>query len=302
MKRFFKHIILFGLIFFTVEKVTWFLLDATPKRQYDKRLEKLINGEINKELIVLGSSKGAGNILANQLEEETGLSAYNLSYQGSNVNFHEFILKTLLKYNEKPEIILLAIDNPSEFVGDISIRYRVDVLQPLTNYNYINTTLIDEGVNNKLSHVFFLSRLNKSHFRFKNRTAPSMNPLDSSGTMPLIKKKDLELIYSKNKSSYNTALEESSRLTSFKNIQYLCKKNNIQLIHVFSPSYRSFNLSFFNRFKKLQKAEEGVIVFDTLKPEYKNADYFYDYAHLLENGAEIFTSEISAFINKNNTK
>ena len=297
MKSFLKQILIFSLLFFLVEKSAWLLLESAPERQYDKRLEYLINGDINKELIVLGSSRGAGNILAGQIEKETGLSTYNLSYQGSNVNFHEFILKTLLEYNRKPNTILLAIDNPSEFIGDVTIRYRVDVLQPLTKYNYINKVLVKEKVNNKLAYLFCLARLNKSHFRFSNREAPSMNPLDSFGTMPLIKKKDLDLVYGIKKSEYSKNLEEATRLEAFKSIQSLCANNDIKLIYVFSPNFKSFNTKFYLRFKNIIGAKEQVIVYDSLNPIYINKNYFYDYAHLLKNGAEVFTSEISTFIN-----
>jgi hypothetical protein len=297
MRLFFKHILLFAVLFFIIEKSAWFLLELAPDRQYDKRLENLINGKINKDLLIIGSSRGAGNILAGQLEKQTGLTSYNLSYQGSNVNFHEFILKTALKFNEKPKKVLLAIDNPTQFVGDISIRYRVDVLQPLTKYNYINKTLVEEKVNNKLSYAFCLARLNKNHFRFKNREAPTINPLDSFGTMPLIKRKNLNLVYNDNVLAYSKDLEEESRLKAFKNIQSICLENNIELIYVFSPNFKAFNTSFFKRFKELVPNNHKIIVFNQDNKVYRDQDYFYDYAHLLKNGAEIFTSEISDFIN-----
>ena len=100
MRLFLKHILLFAVLFFIIEKSAWFLLELAPDRQYDKRLENLINGKINKDLLVIGSSRGAGNILAGQLEKQTGLTSYNLSYQGSNIEFHDFLLSILLKHNQ----------------------------------------------------------------------------------------------------------------------------------------------------------------------------------------------------------
>ncbi|WP_452224248.1 hypothetical protein [Lacinutrix chionoecetis] len=299
MKKFFINITVFSLLFFITEKTACLLINSTPERQYDKRLESLLHGEINKDLIVLGSSRGAGNILAGQIEKETGLSSYNLSYQGSNINFHEFILKTLLAYNSPPKKLILAIDNPTEFSKDTSIRFRSDVLQPLTKYNYINTTLVNQNVNSKLSYLFCLSRLNKSHFRFKKNTQPSENPLDSFGTMPIIKKKVVNLKYNKEVKPYSKEIEVSSKIKSFKNIQDLCKQNNIELIYVFSPSFNTFNYDFYNRFKDLIKPNEKVFMYDVSKDIYRNPDYFYDNAHLLKNGAQIFTSEISTFVNAN---
>ncbi|WP_397362222.1 hypothetical protein [Olleya sp. R77988] len=299
MKSFLLKILVFSALFFILEKPAWLLLDSAPERQYDKRLEALLNGKVNKDLIVLGSSRGAGNILAGQIEKETGLSSYNLSYQGSNVSFHQFILETLIEFNKTPKKVILTIDNPTYLKSDNSVRFRVDALQPLTKYNYINSKLIKEKANNPLSNFFYLSRLNSSHFRFKTNKAPSMNPLDSFGTMPLIKKNNIDLVYKIKLAEYNSKEEKESKLNAFRNIQNLCSENNIELIYVFSPDFRPFNLSFFNRFKKLVNKKEKLIIYDSLNSVYKNEKYFYDYAHLLQNGAEIFTSEISTFINQN---
>jgi hypothetical protein len=128
MKRFLKNSILFIILFFIIEKGTYYFLYKSPEREYDKRLENVINGKVNKDLIVLGSSRGSGNIIASQIEKETGLSSFNLSYQGANIIYLEFILKTLLKFNKAPSKVLLAIDNPAEFTKVSTLNFRFDRL------------------------------------------------------------------------------------------------------------------------------------------------------------------------------
>jgi hypothetical protein len=39
-----------------------------------------MDGKINKDIIFNGSSRGARDIIASQIERETGQTAYNLSY------------------------------------------------------------------------------------------------------------------------------------------------------------------------------------------------------------------------------
>ena len=85
------------------------------------------------------------------------------------------------------------------------------------------------------------------------------------------------------------------KLVAFKKIQHLCKKNGIELIYVFSPSFMEFDTAFYNRFLK-EVDEKNVMVYDSLNPIYKNTDYFYDESHLLEKGAEVYTNEIITFI------
>ena len=297
MKRFLKYIVLFTIVFFSLEKLTWFVLENGPRKQFDKRLELLLKGKVDRELIILGSSRGIGNIIAEQLQEETGFSTYNMSYHGSNVNFHEYILKMLLKFNAKPRIVILSVDNPSQFLEDETIFFRNDKLKPFTKYNYVNETLIQQGETSWLSTVLFSARLHRPHFYLNKKTPHKNNPQDSLGTMPLLDKTNLYLFFDKTVKPYKIANEELSKLKAFKSIQLMCKINDIELIYAISPSFNSFNYNFYKRFKTLVK-EKQIVLYDTLDSRYRNTDYYFDETHLLQNGAKLFTSEISDFINR----
>jgi hypothetical protein len=297
MKKFLYKGILFFLIFFLVEKSTYLIINRLPVLEYDKRLELLIKGEINKELIVLGSSRGVTNVLAHQIEDQTGLTTFNLSYMGSNILFHEFILQTLLKYNSTPEIIIFVLDNPYEFIDVKSLTFRYDRMYPLSKYNYINNELINQKERNLLSKVFGLARLTWTDFKLEKKAIPIDNPMDSTGSMPYIRKiPKINLEYNTTSIDYSSLNESTNKLEAFKDIQKICSKNNIELIFVFSPDYRKFNDSFKKRFEKLLKSENRLMVYDTLNPFYKNSEYYYDASHLLKNGATIFTSEITDFL------
>ena len=298
MKRFITYIIQFAVLFFIIEKVTWLGVLNGPEKQFDRRIESVVKGEMHKELIILGSSRGIGNIIAGQLEAETQLSTYNLSYHGSNVNFQEFVLKTLLKYNEKPKLIVLSIDNPSQFIEDETLSFRDDMLKPFTRYNVINEALIERGVSSRLSTFLCSARLYKPHFLWRQKEPHKNNPQDSLGTRPLLEKTSLYLFYDKNVKPYDSSKELPEKVNAFKNIQALCKANGIALVYAISPSFNAFNYNFYKRFKTMVD-ERHIVVYDTLRPEYKNTFYYFDYSHLLKSGARLFTSEISTFINQN---
>lgn len=296
MKLFIKRILIFSFIFFVIEKGVWFLLQETPKRQYDKRLELMLQGKINKDIIVLGSSRGAGNILTGQLEQETGLTAYNLSYQGSHVEFHKFILATLLKFNKSPKYVLLSIDDSSQFTDEPSLNYREDVVLPLTKYHYINHELVKQNINSPLSYAFFLARYNKFHSLFRDAFVNTRNPIDSYGSMGILKKNDVTLDYNNQVEDYNPKFEKESRLRAYTTIQKLCELHKIKLVFVFSPSFSSFDSCFYTRFKKLAQPEQRIFIYDTTNSIYKNQNYFYDKSHLFISGAKVFTSELSKFV------
>lgn len=300
MKHFLKYSLFFLLIFFIIDKGFYYFLDKAAKLEYDQRLEKLVNGEINKELIILGSSRGADNILAGDIERATKLKTYNLSYQGADITFQHFILKTLLKYNKPPKKIVLSIDNPFEFDIKESLIFRIDRLQPLSKYNYINDELIYQNKHNLFSKIMCLSRLQKEQITFNSYRKTSIIPIDEYGSMPLKNKKNEEQLTFKNyKSVYLKTNESSEKLKAFKHIQGLCKDYDIELFYVFSPSLNSFNTSFFNRFMQEVQQRNRIILYDTLNPIYKNPEYFYDESHLNAKGAKIFTSELSNYINLN---
>lgn len=291
---------MFALFLFIIDKGFYYFLYEAPKLEYDTRLEKVIKGEVNKELIILGSSRGAGNIIAGQIQKETKLTSYNLSYPGSDVLFHEFLLKSLLKFNHKPKKIIFSIDNPTEFLNEKSLLFRFDRLYPLSKYNYINKELVDRKERNVLSWLFCLGRLNKNSFALQQISAPNENPILPCGSMPFIKKlPNAKLTFSNSIEKYDTKKELSEKLQAFKNIQNSCKENNIQLIFVFSPNYKTFNANFEKRFRKLMLPENKIVVYDQTNPIYKKENYYFDVSHLMKNGATIFTNEIVAFIKKN---
>lgn len=299
MKQFFKNSLLFLLVFFLLEKGFYYFLHQAPKLEYDNRLELVLQGKMNKQIIVLGSSRGADNILAGQIEKETGLETYNLSYPGSDITFHAFILETLLKYNKPPKNIILTIDNPSEFSEEETLNFRLDRLYPLSKYNYINDELINQNEKNIFSKVFCLARLNKSNLHFAQQESPLYNPIDNFGSMPFIQKNEKVVFeFKKMNLTYSKANEMQEKLKAFKQIQKLCEKNKIDLIYVFSPSFSTFNDKFYERFSE-EVNTNNVMIYDSLKPVYKNKDYYYDESHLLEKGAKVFTKEISTFIQSN---
>ena len=301
MKHFILNIILFIAAFFIIEKSSYYLLYKAPEKEIDKRLEKVINGDLNKELIVIGSSRGAGNILAGQLEQETGLSSFNLSYQGTNIEFHDFVLTTLLKFNKAPKKLVLSVDSPHAFFKEKSLDFRVDPLLPLSGNNYINNALIERGENNILSNFFYLGRVSSNHFSFKKKKQRPDNPIDAFGSMPLLKKsnKGKALIFDSSIMDYKLSFESQEKLQAFKHIQELCKANNIKLVCVFSPSFKIFHKEFFNRFKELLQPENKLFVYNLERDTYTDTNYFYDHAHLNIEGAKVFTTELSTFINLN---
>ncbi|WP_299888598.1 hypothetical protein [uncultured Lacinutrix sp.] len=299
MRHFLLQIILFATIFFIIDKAFYFFIDRAPNREHDKRLEYVLEGKINKDIIIIGSSRGARSISAEKLEHETKLKTYNLSYIASNIQFQEFVLKTLLKYNKAPKKLILVIDGVPEFEPIGNLYYRIDKLLPLKKYTYIHDELINKGEKNILSKIFCIGRISISDFKLQPKKASVLEKTSLHGSQLLPVETKPNLKYNKEIIEYDSSNENQEKLEAFRKIQHLCKVNDIELYYAFPPNYYSFSNSFYNRFLKLVNDQTKIIVYDTLDNRYKEKKYFRDESHLNKLGAEIFTSEISDFINQN---
>lgn len=298
MKKFLLQLALFACVFFVVDKLFYVFIASSPSREVDKRLELLLEGKINKDIVILGSSRAAEDIIASQIEKETKQSAYNLGYPGSNIEFHYFLLKTLLKYNKKPKTIVLTIDNPWELLPDKTLNFRYDRLYPLVKYNYITKELIDRDQKNELAWFLCLGRINQVNFELKDRKQMLKNPLQPDGSSPfLFKRTEKEFHYTIDNEAYSAAKEDKNRVKSFLAFQDACKKNHIQLVLCYAPNFKSFNKSFQNRMQQISLKDNFTFIYDTTNTDYKNIDYFYDESHMNYKGATMFSSEISRFIN-----
>lgn len=303
MKKFLTNILVFGLLFFLLDKLFIFFIVTSPQKEVDKRLELLVNGKINKEIIILGSSRGARNIIASEIEKKTGHTSYNLAYPGSDIEFHEFVVRTLLKFNKAPKVILLSVDYPMAFLPDSILNFRLDRLYPLVKYNYINEELVARGEKNRImSNLFALSRMNKTNFDIRQKKFTALDTLYADGSMPISFQKDTEdWTPSKSFVKYNSKKELQVKLECFKKIVSMCQEKNIKLILIQPPLYDTMDPSFRGRLVELTENKIAFFDYNRQNPMYKNKEYFYDRTHLNLKGATVFTNEIAQYLNTNKT-
>lgn len=301
MKKFASKLILFAIIFLIFDKLFIIVANRSAETEVDKRLEYIVNGKMNKDIIVAGSSRGARDIIASQIEDSTGYSTYNLCYGGSNVDFHEFILRTLYKFNNPPKILLLAVDDPHELAYLDYPRFRGDRLYPLVKYSHIWKELAKREAKDRLfSSILILKRLNKSNFDLCQKRFTSLDTIISCGSMPITiqsHKEDWNYISSERIYPYDEEVPE--KIKAFQNIIEDCKKHNIKLIVIFPPNYQTHSKSFEMRIRQLSDGGVFFYIYDMTNPIYRDKNFFYDKIHLRRNGAIIFTNEIIQYLNDN---
>ena len=299
MGKFAIKLLLFVIIFFIFDKIFIILAHFSAEAEADKRLEYLVNGEVNKDIVIIGSSTGSRDIIGSQIEDATGLSTYNLCYPGSDVEFHEFIMSTLIKFNEPPQIVLLVVDDNTEFINVEPNNFRKDRLYPLVKYPYIWMELAQrEDKDICLSNIMIIIRLNKYNFDIRKKRFSPIDTIQDCGSMPISWKPDnKDIEYVSGERSYPISEELPEMVEAYKIMIETCKKNNIDLVVVFPPVFKTHSESFEKRIRQLSGEGVYFYVYDTENPIYRLEDNYFDESHLMQKAATEFTAELIIYLN-----
>lgn len=303
MKKFILTGLFFFFLFFLLDKTLILIRNTAPNREIDKRLEWLLKGQVKADILIYGSSRGSRDIIASQISDAVKKTAYNLSYPGSGIAFHEFLLsQTLENNNKKPELVILVVDDPTELLPSSRIHFRLDRLYPLVKYEVVRDKLVEQGGKNYwLSKLFIIHQLSISNFDFRQKYFNRLDTLQNDGSMPVtFTDPRFTGKFSDNSASYNLSKEIPEQVNSFLHFLDLCNRNHIKLIIVSPPNFYKPTTAFFERIKTLAGTKASFMCYDTLDHTYvKTADYYYDDVHLKKKGAALFTAEIIRYIQMN---
>lgn len=305
MRPFLLKCLLFFAVFFVLDKALILVRNTAPERELDKRLERILNGKINADVIVLGSSRGARDIVAAEMEDSLHVSAYNLSYPGSNIEFHEYLLSKLFQFKNKvPKLVILAVDDATEFKIDPTINFRYERLYPLIKYEDVRKTLIEKGEKDKvLSSLFMVHQLSISNFDFRKKHFDKLDTLCQDGSMPISSQSDKfkNAKFSNHYNYYSAANENAGRIEHFRRFIALCKQHNTTLLFALAPNFGNPTVGFKERIAQFtQNNNPGIMMYDTLNAVYKNSSFYFDPGHLNRQGATVFTGELIRHIRQKN--
>ena len=303
MVKYYFKILLFIIAFLLYDKLFLVIANRSAEVEVDRRLEHVIEGKIDKDIVIIGSSRGARGIIASQIEDETGYTTYNLCYPGSNVVFHEFILRTLLKFNNEPRLVLLVVDDDIEFKYDSTVVFRKDRLYPLIKYPYVwkKLSAIDDQ-SFFFQRYLILSRLNKYNFDIRQKKFTPLDTIKKCGSMPLSwYANERDRYFRMEEKDYEQENEVIEYITAYQSILETCKINNINLVVVFPPLLRNHSQSFEQRIRELGDEKIDYYIYNFENPVYSYKKYYHGGGHLIFSGAQIFTDEISDYISETYT-
>lgn len=254
------------------------------------------------KILIMGASKAMNHYVTKIIEQETGLSTYNLGVGGSKVIVqYTQMLEIMNLY--KPKIIIYEVigdDFNNLFEGKNYIapvgrypsnsllekmRYRVDEyywlhnIFPLYNYNLEGLSLLFRGFN-------------------KPDTDPNLGytPI-ANATLPLLLKQ-------KNDIKEEISEQGSSELLSlaFEKMLDLASENGINIIFFRSPYYRHPHANIPKEISPLllsSISRHGFPYHDmslSNNPAFRDSTNYKDFGHLADKGAKIYTRLIVPII------
>ncbi len=298
MQKLILKLLLLSILFIVFDNIIGIAMSRRiVNNLHDKRLYNIITTDKKYSIYVLGSSRAARNVNCSEIEKITGLSAYNIGYPGTNIEFHADILYSIIKSGKTPKYILLLVDSTYELIDNTSLSYNYDVLYPLQHYGSVRELLDKRGAYNIFTKNITTFKMRHCiNIIIHKDLTDSLNKINNDGSMPLnFRSKNYNTMVYGNNTSYSTATESPILLSSFKRFIELCNYNKIKLIIIFPPNYNMASHKFIERIKYL--AANKALLAD-FSMQISDKRLFYDNSHLNENGSLILSREIGLYIRK----
>jgi hypothetical protein len=265
---------------------------------------KVMQGNVNADIIVSGSSRAAYHYDPRTVEAVTGHSAYNLGRAGTQTDVQVAVLKAYLEHNRKP---LLVIHNLDAF----SFVSSHEIFDPALYVPYLNDREIYDPLS-KIDHSLYKSR----YIPLYGYVVEDMNLTWITGLNALFgrsPREDYFLGFSPREKVWTDDFQkykdsnprgvsfpvEDQGVQSLRDLIIVCEQNQIPLLFVYSPEYSEMqaitnNRSvIFGQFRALgDRYNVPVWDYSTWKHDGDTA-YFYNSQHLNAQGAAVFSDDFA---------
>lgn len=265
----------------------------------------IVEGKINADIIITGSSRAVSHYDPRIIQSVTGLTAFNIGRNGSQTDMQLAVLKTYLKHNRKPRIVIHNLDafsfvmttevyDPGQYLpylGEKDLYDALKIINPklwwkckyLPLYGYMVEDMRLDWMQGPLGLLGWSPREN--FFQ-------GFNPRTGTWT------EDFASFRAANPDGVTFEIQPAG-VKVMEDLIHVCQENGIMLILVYSPEYREMQsltrnrADIFNEFQKLSQSP-GVLLWDF--SNWKDADdtnFFMNSQHLNAQGAQIFSTDLA---------
>ena len=309
MRKFIIKILYYIVIIYSISASLEYIVDTGLKKSNDNDFgdwNRIFQGELNNEIIILGNSRAFVQYNPIILENQLGLSCYNLGMDGTPINLQLARLNTLLQYNTSPQALILNIDILSMNKG--SGIYSYGQYLPYISNKFINEAISEYKQNIKLTKQIPMLKYNGlfglikhgvyNYFKPDNTygyekgyLARNIQWQEGSENLKKIVDEDGNIVYCE------TSLEYGK--VKLKNIIDICNNKGIKLILVHTPYYYKLYNHLPQQNKLIEYLNTVAISNNIPFMDYSkdslmlSTDYFYNMTHLNSKGADIFSTKLA---------
>jgi len=252
----------------------------------------IYNSDINANVVIYGSSKAWVSFNPAILEDILKCKVYNLGIDGHNFWLEYLRHKEFLKFNIKPDYIVLNLDqfslekrtelyNLDQFLPYMlfnkDIYTYTSSYQGFSWYDYYIPLIRYHGRREAILNAFFYS------FNVVNTV-----PMREKGFRGMEFSWNDDFDHAKSLMSYYEVKIDSVSKDLFKRFLTECAEEGIRIIFVYSPEYIEFNSFVRNRNEIISLYSNYTN--DTICSQ---KQYFYNATHLNKKGSELFTHQLA---------
>lgn len=300
MKRFISSIIFFCVLAIILDyaygTVCNYLL-KNAKSGANKELNNIIYDNQN-DILIMGSSKASHNYIPQIIIDSLGIPCYNIGKDGNGILLAYGIL-TAIPETKLPKLIIYDCKQQFDlykYAPDCENTRYYGQLKPYCGLGKIDSLIYSISKSERVKLLSNFYRYNSSSFNLlKNYLNYNPNEFKLLGYHPLRGKMEMNKPQIRD---YNTTIDsvKYDALVSF--IEYT-KLKNIKLLIIITPEVNTSYSSDLEPIVQLcHKREIECVNFynDTTFTNHK--EYFNDYCHLNNHGANVFTKHIIPHIRK----
>jgi hypothetical protein len=265
---------------------------------------QMMDGNVNAQVVITGSSRAAVQYDPRTIEHTTGKTAFNLGRNGSQTDIQLAVLKSYLRHNRKPDVVIHNLDaftfvtsreifDPAQYVPYLDDPELYQALKAIDKnqwksryiplYGYVaedmNFTWM-RGVQG-----FFGRSPAEDYFLGFNPRFREWGP-------------EFDRYKEANKAGVSFDIEPAG-LKVLEELAQVCKDNGIELIFVYSPEYVEMQSleknrpEIFARFRDLAD-RYNIPVWDYSQSALSSdRNNFYNSQHLNAGGAAVFSQDVA---------
>jgi hypothetical protein len=266
---------------------------------------RLVDGELNADILISGSSRALVHYDAALLQARTGRTAFNIGLNGSQTDMQLARLRTYLAHNRKPAILLHNLDlfsfqvthggvyDPGQYLPYLGEEplYRALMRIDSNIWKSKRWPLYGYAVEDT-RFVWLLGVAGFAGWQPREDHIQGFTPRHFEWTG------DFEKLRAANPQGVRFAIEQDG-VDALEALLALCREQAIPVVLVYSPEYTEMQslttnrAEIFRRFEALGR-KYGVPLWDfSASPISSNRANFYNSQHLNASGASLFSADVA---------